>query len=123
MNEKQFLELSDIAFNEFIARVVFGLETYEFNGGFLYRDRTGSTPDYWFPTKIPDYKSWQGLGKGIEHANENGFDVELRTNVNRGDKRGEALITSVGKDGVSKQENMFLAFWISYMKALGVIGG
>jgi hypothetical protein len=102
MEETQFLEMSALEQGHFIEELI--------------------SPDEILIIAMDEYTTtWQGMGKGIEHANENGFDVELSTNINHGDKRGEVLITSLGRDGISKQENIFLAFWIAYLKALGVL--
>ena len=102
ITEKQFLEMSVVQKNEFIARRVFGEEPKMY---------------------VWDYvNSWKCLGKGIEHANENGFDVVLDC-LNTGD--GSVNVSHALKPmqifGGYSEENIFLAFFIAYMKALGVL--
>lgn len=71
---------------------------------------------------LPKYGcTWQGLSKGIEHAKANFYDVELSIPSKLGFCR--AVVYDGADNGFSalSKENMFLAFWIAYLRALGVI--
>lgn len=72
---------------------------------------------------LPKYQSWQGIGKGIEHANENGFTFVFGQRDDRGWRmRIFGTKPIYGFIAQAENENLFLAFWIAYLKALGVIG-
>ena len=104
MNEKQFLELSDRKRDQFIERKVYG------------RNRAHILPYH--------TTHWEGMGKGIEHANENDYFVHL-TRSPYG--RASSTLTIFDKNNMATKhtatakENIFLAFWTAYMKALGVL--
>ena len=102
MNEKQFLEMSDRRCDKFIHKHVFKLADDVFVN--------------------PYTASWKELGAGIEHANENGWYVHLTGSPHDKDNR-VALFKeeSMTQHELRNQENIFLAFWIAYMKALGVL--
>lgn len=60
------------------------------------------------------------LDKGIEHANENRWYVDL----NQWDGKGVRACVSdlaVKEMGEAYNANIFHAFWIAYLKALGVL--
>ena len=108
INEQQFLELSDMVQGEFIEEHVLTDEIHFID----MREYT---------------TTWQGLGKGIEHANENGIFVQLTS-----DWDDSGWVTLVGATGGNsppdgfqathiRYKSLFLAFWIAYMKALGVL--
>jgi len=107
INEKQFLEMSDIEKNAFIGHYVFDTpkDTYKWN----YVD------------------GWSGQGQGIEHANENGFYYRLEVYP----ENHECIwqVEDISYSGIKLYPDhaynldaaIKLAFWIAYMKALGVI--
>ena len=119
MNEKQFLELSDRERDAFIAEKVFGYELIRHDHLYTYKKPHDFGGAGFAEQRIPLYHEWQGMGKGIEDANENGFGIEL---MQVGDiSSWGCQITSLDGGGYYECESIFLAFWIAYMKALGVL--
>jgi len=123
MNEKQFLELSDRECNLLIYSVLYDAYPYHKmkDGLALLKRHVGIH-------LVPDYKNtWQGLGKGIEHANENGFYYKLTVYP----ENHECIwqIEDVSYSGIKLYPDhaynldaaIKFAFWIAYMKALGVL--
>lgn len=143
MNEKEFLELSDRERDGFIDEHVFGYKWYEINSAiwdfpaakskrrtlkhpindakiikeFYIETDMNLPPEYHKPE--PSNQSWQGMGKGIEHANENGYAIDLMQVGNPSAWGCE--ITYVIGARYYESESIFLAFWIAYLKVLGVI--
>ena len=148
MDEKAFLELSDRERDAFIEDVVFkrvACDKWEernlgsaggpvfFNDGCEHK-----SGECYAASEIESIHGliggpeqyttdWRGLGLGIEHANENGIFVQFTS-----DWDGSGWVTLVGATGGNsppdgfqathiKYKTIFLAFFIAYMKALGVL--
>ena len=131
MDEKAFLELLDRecvedlpSKDEFIHEHVFGYKKINLSHKVYWKKGNKCFARY----ETPYYQSWQGMGKGIEHANENGWYVKIDAHeensfnieVSRCDinHKVEAYYSDSEDKGV---KTIFLAFWIAYMKALGVL--
>lgn len=140
MNEQQFLELSDRERDAYIEDVVFkrvACDKWEernlgsAGGPIFYNDGCEHKPDGCYPTSEVEiihgliggpgeYHAWQGLGKGVEHCNANGYFLEFTQWY---DGSWDAYIFREGRDELieTRNKNIFLAFWIAYLKALGVL--
>ena len=113
ITEKQFLELSNRERNGWVAEKVFAHK--EDRGVYYYDAERGEYV-------IPDYTTtWEGMGKGIEHAKANFYDVELHI-PREGFYRKCVVYRVTGNVFAAwTTENIFVAFWIAYCKAMGVL--
>lgn len=106
ITEKQFLKLSDRKRDQFIERKVYGQ-----NRAFI----------------IPFYTTtWEGMGEGIKHANRKGYNIHLHICEHTEEGRIQCIVqSSLGLhlgNAWGGAEEIKLAFWIAYLKALGIIG-
>ena len=126
MNETEFLRLSDRecvkdlpSKDEFIHEFVFGYQKINLSHKVYWKKGNKSFARY----EMPYYQSWQGLGKGIEHANENEFVINFLQYADTKDWHCHLMKGELGNLGCFDDGSIFLVFWIAYMKALGVFDG